>query len=264
MTAKAASIAVANEVLPLDAAHTACLGYCLGRSPLVWAPPPAAVGDIQLSPTVGAFAFEVYDAVAPAPGTSLAPLDILVANGLNAQMRASDIAAAWAVREAVSAELALCSRRPAAFWELSRSEIEAPGEDPSSVGHAMWRAWSELMGVPGVDLARAHKILHHKMPQLFPLIDNKTVVELRAGEAWLTVYDDLVAAGESWAALERRVGDALGQRGFPAVTRLRLHDILLWTRVTGNRARAEQLGQEVLAQDAMSSGDSGDLTTGEG
>jgi hypothetical protein len=39
---------------------------------------------------------------------------------------------------------------------------------PDTPAWAMWRAWTLLMGVEGVDAARSRKILHHKRPAAFP------------------------------------------------------------------------------------------------
>lgn len=58
-------------------------------------------------------------------------------------------------------------------WSPSRAPRTRRG--PSGAPGRCWR------GVDGIDLARSHKILHHKRPRVFPLIDNKTVEYLRSG-----------------------------------------------------------------------------------
>jgi hypothetical protein len=56
-----------------------------------------------------------------------------------------------------------------------RNEVANKPPTPDSPGWHLWRCWTLLMGVTGIDVARAHKILHHKRPKLFPLIDNQTL-----------------------------------------------------------------------------------------
>lgn len=99
------------------------------------------------------------------------------------------------------------------------------------------------MSLPGVDVAITHKILHHKRPDFFPLIDNQTL-KILGSRAWLTIHDNLTANPTGWDQLERQIATLAHNRGV-ALTRLRLHDILLWTSVTGRDAIAQPLGRDL-------------------
>ena len=84
-------------------------------------------------------------------------------------------------------------------------DLIVPPTRTSSPAWPIWRAWSILMGIEGVDIARTHKILHHKRPKVFPLIDNETVTWLRGGESvWAAIHDesgyDLPADLTDWSA----------------------------------------------------------------
>jgi hypothetical protein len=104
---------------------------------------------------------------------------------------------------------------------------------------AMCRAWELLMRIPGFDIARTHKVLHHKRPKQFPLLDNRTAAHLRnrcAGEPesplWDMVLQDLHRNGGAFGQLEDRFAKAIsGHRQSEKLVplfRLRMHDILIW------------------------------------
>jgi hypothetical protein len=60
-----------------------------------------------------------------------------------------------------------------------------------------------VSGVPGAGIALTHKVLHHKRPSVFPLLDNKTSAALGGGgDAWLQIHRDLAATPDGWTELE--------------------------------------------------------------
>jgi hypothetical protein len=117
-------------------------------------------------------------------------------------MRAKDIAAVLMVADEISKEIEKIDTNKAHFWELDRNDLGANPPEESSPAWPLWRAWTILMGLDSIDLARAHKILHHKRPSVFPLIDNKTVHYLnKSGSAWAAIHRDLTVTSDAWSSL---------------------------------------------------------------
>lgn len=236
-------VTVGGREIRIDEALTVVAGYCLGEEAVPWAAPSGGIGAPPDEPLRGAFAFRTYDCIPAAPTFSLEPIDVLVADGLNAQMRAKDIAGVLAVAHEVAGELARIDENGVCFWDLAREDLIVPPTRTSSPAWPIWRAWSILMGIEGIDIARTHKILHHKRPKVFPLIDNETVRWLRGGESvWAAIHDELVIARPAWLRLETAVHDLVDSG--PMLTRLRLHDILLWTHATGRWRAAHRYGAD--------------------
>lgn len=238
------SLTAAGAEVPFDEAVQVVLGYCLGQEGAGWLRTKSGIGGDIESEQVGAFAYATYDRVPGSPGGRLEPIDVLVADGLNAKMLARDIAGALAVAEPVSECLAAIEPGTT-FWGLDRPEVAvAPGSE-SERAWPIWRAWSILMGVRGLDVARTHKILHHRRPEVFPLLDNETI-KLIGSPSWSSIYDDLTEAPDMWEALEVSVNESLVAADGVALTRLRLHDILVWCRATDRWAAALAAGADVL------------------
>jgi hypothetical protein len=68
----------------------------------------------------GAFAYRTYDLVVGGATHRTEPIDVLLADGLNAKMLARHIAGVLAVADALSAELARIDEIGARFWDLAR------------------------------------------------------------------------------------------------------------------------------------------------
>lgn len=237
---------VAGDPIPIEMATTVARGYCLGKETTTWVGPKTGVGDDVGRLSVGAFAFATYDGIAPGTSADIEPIDVLVADGLNAQMRARDIAGALAVGREIGEQIARIDESGVKFWTLSLDQVSKAPSEQSAPEWPLWRAWTILMGVPGIEVARAHKILHHKRPSVFPLIDNETTPWLRkGGSAWATVHRDLTSTASGWSELEAVVGQALSGTGISVPTRLRLHDILLWSRVTNRWEAALAAGERL-------------------
>lgn len=237
---------VAGDPVPLGKAMTVLRGYCLAIETATWVKPASGVGDGIGELPVGAFAFATYDGIAPAASTDIEPIDVLVADGLNAQMSARDVAGVLAVASEIGEQINRLDESGVKFWTLSLDQVSVAPADEGAPGWPLWRAWTILMGVPGIQVARAHKILHHKRPSVFPLIDNETIPYLRkGGSAWATVHRDLTSTADAWTELEVVIGEALADTALTTPTRLRLHDILLWTRVTKRWEAALAAGENL-------------------
>ncbi|SDG35750.1 DUF6308 family protein [Klenkia brasiliensis] len=233
-----------------DDALAAVIGYCLGKRPLTVGTPSYPAG---ITVDVPRFAYSVYDGTPAADDDGIAPLDVLVTDGMNAQLDQRVIEAlldagrrAWPhMRSARD----LAAGR--SFWELNASAVglQPPAGSP---GEAMTKAWSELMSTNGVDIARAHKLLHHKLPCLFPLIDRQTRPALRTLAArrgvglWAVIHHELTTNADAFDRLEAEVNDLLLARGHVPIYRLRLHDILLWLLTSNHWDVASMQGRQVL------------------
>jgi hypothetical protein len=232
-----------------DDALAAVLGYAVGRRPLHFRAPNAREGRWV---RVRAFAFDRFDRQPPETSARMTDRDVLLAEGLHGRLDP----AGWAgVRAALDAAhpIALQAERQAAgraFWELPEEETSVLAE-PGTVGAAL-RALAE--GPHGAYVLAA---LHHRRPDLFPLLDGTTrrqlwphSVEGDSG-THAVVLRELRANARAFAGLELRVSALLGHR----VTRLRLHDVLLWlagslrleTAIAWGRASEEWAGLRPVA-----------------
>lgn len=238
-------LTVARREISFDDARVVVAGYCFGTRTATWKKPSSGVGEKLSTRERGAFAYRTYDCVPAAESGRLEPIDVLVADGLNAEMRARDIAGVLAVADAVGDELARIDP-DVTFWTLSKPEVSVPPIKHDERSWPIWRAWTILVGVKGINVARAHKILHHKRPTVFPLLDNQTVGLLDSKSPWGAIHEDLTATAPAWSTLESEAANFLASQGGPPLTRLRLHDILLWTRATNNWAEAHRRGKAAL------------------
>lgn len=230
MDSSASQLNVATAPIDFDEALAVVLGYCLGQEELTWSEGSYAFGQPSAASEWSAFAYRTYDCIEGSAGEALEPIDILVADGLNAKMVARNIAGALAVADEVSVELKKIAPTTT-FWDLSSEQVGHPPGPEDEVAWPIWRAWWLLRGVPGLNVARVHKILHHKRPKLFPLIDRKTRARL-PGSPWAAIHADLRATQPAWQRLETEVSPFLSGDGHVQLARLRLHDILLWTVAT--------------------------------
>jgi len=200
--------------------------------------------DVDAPPTGRArWGYRTYDCIPASEGFALTGVDLTVAAGLNARMNVDRVGALQAVAELVGESIEHLEAA-APFWEMDRDELHAPSATETYEWWAV-RAWSLLMSQPDVGVAVTHKTLHHKRPKLFPLLDGVTKKHLPKGRAWATIHDDLTSQAEAWAQLEddfRAVTDPA--RGDIELTRLRLHDILLWLTATGEDDAAKRAGLE--------------------
>jgi hypothetical protein len=229
--------------LPLATALAAVLGYARGRRPLYFRAPNARSGRWVELP---AFGYERFDRQ---PGTDdpLGEFDILVAEGRHGRLEP----AAWAamkrvlddVRPLADAAVDRAAGRP--FWELPDDEFSVLAE-PGTVGAAFREVRSLSDEFPDAKSKHIAAALHHRRPELFPLLNRTTRWQLlphaREGDSGVeaVIHRELRAKADAFAELETAL-DALGHR----LTRLRLHDVLLWLSGSLRLAHAVELGRTV-------------------
>ena len=225
------------DPLPLEDAVAAVLGYARGRRPLWFRSPVATEGRWV---HVLAFGYERFDA-RPRTEGPLGDPDVLTAEGLHGRLdRESWTTVRRALDDATPLARAAVDRaagRP--FWELPAEEFSVLAE-PGTVG-ALLRDLGTLPGVPPGYVPAA---LHHRWPRLFPLVAPSTRRQLwphlREGDSGVeaVIHRELTAQSRGFAALEA----AVAEHGLE-LTRLRLHDVLLWLSAGLRLTHATALGR---------------------
>lgn len=225
------------DPIPLATALAAVLGYARGRRPLFFRSPGQPQGRwVQ----VLAFAHERFDGAPPETAERPTDRDVLVAEGLHGRL---DPVAWRRVRDALDevwplagALVERAARR--AFWELPDDEFSVLAE-PGTVG-------ASLRGLPDPHVRAA---LHARHPALVPLLDGVTRRQLyghaREGDSGpeAVVHRELVANAAAFTTLETATATLLGRR----LTRLRLHDVLLWLAGSLRMTHAVALGRALAA-----------------
>jgi hypothetical protein len=153
-----------------------------------------------------------------------------------------------AVAERVSAPL-LSQPRCLNFWDVPPNHISTQSSPaaPGTLGAAFEQTIEMLKTVHGVGWVIAHKIAHHKWPNQVPLIDSKTLQHLPPGENWRQIYMDLVQQSAQFMELEAWSAALVAKySNCRSLTRLRIHDILLWLSATGQKAEAIKSGDSFL------------------
>lgn len=228
------------DPLPFGTALAAVLGYARGRRPLRFRSPGNPGGAWVAIP---AFGYERFDRLPGAEGP-LGEQDILVAEGLHGRLDP----VAWAamksvlddVRPLADAAVEQAAGRP--FWALPDDEFSVLAE-PGTVG-ATFREIRAACDGSGVEHKHVAAALHHRRPTLFPLLVRTTRWQLlphvREGDSGVeaVVHRELRANADAFAALEHR----LAAEGLP-LTRLRLHDVLLWLAGSLRLTHAVALGR---------------------
>lgn len=245
-------VVVGGALYPVQQALSVCVGYAFAKRPLNWVAEPVVAGTpLAAGPRpleLGRWAYGTYDNVPPDPSPELRGVDLFVADGLNGQMRAGTIATIMAVADEVSAALRQLDDG-LRFWQLPPEHVAGLPPRDAPAWH-MWRAWSVLMGGDKVGVAVTHKTLHHKRPTVFPLIDNLTLTELAGPDgAWPVIHSELTSRRAEWAILEERFQAFSQRRGAASLGRLRMHDILLWSRCNGSLEVAREEGERIIAEE---------------
>jgi hypothetical protein len=227
------------DPIPLDTARAAVLGYAHGRRPLHFRAPNARTGRWVEIP---AFGYERFDRRPRADGPLGEP-DILLAEGLHGRLDPD----AWtATRSALDdvaplfdAAVERAAGRP--IWELPDDEFSVLAE-PGTVGAVLRELGRRTADAQPKHVAAA---LHHRRPDLFPLLVRTTrwqlLPHLREGDSGVeaVIHRELSANSAAFDALERD----LAAQGVE-LTRLRLHDVLLWLIATLRFPTAVALGQD--------------------
>ncbi|SFL36915.1 DUF6308 family protein [Geodermatophilus ruber] len=230
------------DPIPLATALAAVLGYARGRRPLWFRSPSHPQGRWVRIP---AFGYERFDARPPRSG-ALGDDDVLAAEALHGRLPRESWAAVRTALDDVAGLAGAVADRAAGrpFWELPAEEFSVLGE-PGTVGAAL-RALRSL----GPDPLPAYlsAALHHRRPALVPLIDPVTRRQLlphvEEGDSGVeaVVHRELRAAAEGFAALESAAAGLLRETGGVPLTRLRLHDVLVWLSGSLRLAHAVELG----------------------
>ncbi|MGY1810033.1 hypothetical protein ACI8AF_21915 [Blastococcus sp. SYSU D00669] len=224
------------EPIPVDTALAAVLGYARGRRPLRFRSPSHPEGRWVQVPAFGWSRFDGQPPPADVPGD----FDVLVAEGLHGRLdRASWTAARASLHEAWPLFRAVAARAGGrAFWELPADEFSVL-EEPGTVG-ALLR---EVRGLPQDSVVLA--ALHHRAPSLVPHLNPTTHRQLgphlRESDSGVeaVVHRELRGSADAFAALEDAAARLLGA----PMTRLRIHDVLVWLAGSLRLTHAVVLGQ---------------------
>ena len=226
------------DPLPWDTALAAVLGYARGRRPLHFRSPSEPGGRWVRIP---AFGYERFDRQPQGVGP-LGEADILIAEGLHGRLDPTHWAA---LRSALSdvrplADAAVERAAGRTLWDLPDDEFSVLAE-PGTVGAALREIWQRCSETPEVEAKHVAAALHHRRPELFPLLVRTTRWQLlphvREGDSGVeaVIRRELRANAAAFAALERAAGLGL--------TRLRLHDVLLWLTGSLRLTHAVELGR---------------------
>jgi hypothetical protein len=224
------------EPLPFELALAAVLGYARGLRPLRFRSPSYPEGRWVQVPAFGFARFDAQPVPAGPPGDA----DVLVAEGLHGRLdRPSWSAVRHALDEAGPLADAVAERAAGrAFWELPADEFSVLAE-PGTVG-ALLRGISTRPQARFVTAA-----LHRRAPSLVPHLDPTTRRQLwphvQEGDSGVeaVVHRELRGSAAAFAALEDAAAALLDRR----LTRLRLHDVLLWLAGSLRLTHAVALGE---------------------
>ncbi|MGY1664177.1 DUF6308 family protein [Geodermatophilus sp. SYSU D00705] len=232
------------DLLPAETAVAAVLGYARGRRPLWFRSIGRPEGRWV---SVLAFGYERFDS-RPRGSGPLGDDDVLTAEGLHGRLDPAGWAAVRTAMDDVAPLADAVTERAAGrpFWELPPDELSVLGE-PGTVGAALRDIGERVAGPSRAHLGAA---LHHRRPELFPLVDATTrrqlLPHLEEGDSGVeaVVHRELVAGAEAFAVLESTVSELLGATGGVPLTRLRLHDVLVWLSGSLRLTHAVALGRE--------------------
>jgi hypothetical protein len=226
--------------IPLDTALAAVLGYARGRRPLYFRAPNARTGRWVEIP---AFGFERFDRLPRAEGP-LGESDILIAEGLHGRLDPESWAALKHALDEVGplADAATARAAGRGLWQLPDDEFSVLAE-PGTVGAALREIGQRTADATPMHVSAA---LHHRRPDLFPLLVRTTrwqlLPHLREGDSGVeaVIHRELRANAAAFDVLEREAAAR-----DVALTRLRLHDVLLWLTGGLRLAHAVALGRVV-------------------
>lgn len=231
----------------VDEAKLVLAGYCFGEIELRWGElTKLGVGGGIANRKRPRWAYRTYDCVPASEGPELTMHDVLLTAGLDSRINSEAASGICAVLGEVNEALSVIPR-DTRFWDFPIDDLRrVPSE--SSPAWYIWRAWWLLNGVYNVNTATSHKILHHKRPWQFPLLDAETHGCYRdRNAAWAEIASEIQRNESEFAELESWFADLAKQRDGVSLTRLRLHDILLWCKATGQWERARAEGPSVLS-----------------
>ena len=225
------------DPVPLPTALAAVLGYARGRRPLFFRSPGQPQGRwVQ----VLAFAHERFDGAAPETADRATDRDVLVAEGLHGRLDPIGWRRVRSTLDDVWPQVRAMADRAAGrpFWELPPDELSVLAE-PGTVGAAL----------RGLADRHVRAALHSRHPALVPLTDGVTWRQLyghvREGDSGpeAVVHRELTANAGALTRLETATAALLGR----PLTRLRLHDVLLWLAGSLRMTHAVAVGRALAA-----------------
>jgi len=234
------------DPLPVDDAVAAVLGYARGRRPLRFRSPGQPAGSWVQIPAFGYERFDCRPVDPRAPGDA----DVLVAEGLHGRLDPQGWAAVRGALDTTAGPAAAALQRADGrpFWELPDDELSVLGE-PGTVGAALREIWTRCTRAPDVRPELVSAALHHRHPALIPLLNPTTrrqlLPHMAEGDSGVeaVIHRELRANAAAFDALEAVTAELLRRTGGVPLTRLRLHDVLVWLTGSLRLTHALQLGR---------------------
>lgn len=181
-------------------ARLALAGYAFGTREIQPSRAPALrdAFERELAPRWG---YLTYDCVRPSAGDDFSDQDILVAAGLNGRLDVAAFGALQLATRRAAPALADAAQAGTDFADLTSGELaDSPAE--GTIGWSLTEAWRQMMATPDVGVALTHKVLHHKQPALFPLLDTRTAAVLSAHpegrNAWQQIHAEIRRSREAF------------------------------------------------------------------
>jgi hypothetical protein len=235
-------------------AEDALAGFAFGKVPLSWVATVAVTGTpLGAGPSAiqrYKWAYHSFDCVPSSP-FGLSPADFALTAALGSQISAEAVLALSAMIPELATVLAQLPLE-VSFWNLPVQSLVTGAATaglvaPGSPEWCLWRVWALCMGVDGVGIAITHKTLHHKRPWQFPMLDNETRNAI-GPDPWGTIHQELTTHSAEFDYLEGWFAVFALARGGVPLTRLRIHDILLWGDVIGDRVAMINAGAPLLGR----------------
>lgn len=237
-----------------ETAQEVLAGYAFGIDNLDWRKPKSAPDRSPLGPPPKAtsrsrWVYRSFDCVPASRDPGLSIEDIVITAAINSQIGSRAILGMMAIGDDIR-DVLFAIPLTLTFWDLLPEDVGSEPPPPAAVAWNVWRAWELLMGLPSVGLAVAHKTLHHKRPWLFPMLDNKTSKAMGGEKSnlWSTIHRDLLEHVTEFEYLETWFADLASHENGRRLTRLRIHDILIWAHATDNRCFLTSDGKKLLRQ----------------
>ena len=230
-------------------AETVLAGFAFGTTQLRWSSKAVPSADKLLAAkpraeTRFAWAYRTYDCLPNSPH-AFDVADLLAVAALDARAGGAAYLAMEAILPDLNEALAHVDITET-FWELPRKHLGRP-PPAGTPAWSLWRAWLLLMGLVGVGTAITYKTLHHKRPWFFPIFDNDTVTQMGGQRAWQVLHSELTDQAEEFTHLEQWFAAEAKKRCGVHLTRVRIHDILLWGEISGWREALMRTGRDVLS-----------------
>jgi hypothetical protein len=80
------------------------------------------------------------------------------------------------------------------------------------------------------------------------MLDSVTSAHLGGSRAWATIWEDLTRHEQEFVGLEDWFAALASAHDGVRLTRLRIHDIMLWGELSGDRQMMESLGRSFVRE----------------